>query len=370
MRGPALALALVACGGASGGSPADGALVPDAAPGTLERVLTARCAEDAILGATATVRAPDGTRAHARCGHADRARTRPVVDRDRFRIGSNTKSFTAALVLALADDGVLALDAPVDALGLPLEGADVITLRQLLSHTSGVFNYTSDPRFDWDRDWTADELLAWVAEAHEPAFAPGTTFGYSNTGYVALGQAVGAEGRVGYPVALRTRLLDPLGLADTLLEGAEPLPGGRVEGARRGGDAPGGSDDWWSSDGSLVSTSDDLVTWLEALALTEGGVVSEAARVTQLGPTHLGDGTEVRAFGSTGGMGVFRADDPAGAIYWHAGQDFGFTAYMAVQPATGRALAVVTSAEDLDISTLGDTLWRATDGAPTVGASW
>ena len=128
----------------------------------------------------------------------------PLAPTDRFRIYSITKTFTAVLALQLVDEGVLSLDDTVaDLLDDPVVAriphVEQITLRQLLTHTSGVYDYFApDSPFwqdaylgeeaDWSRVWTPEELLAYADGAnHAPDFAPGEGVHYSNTGYVLLG---------------------------------------------------------------------------------------------------------------------------------------------------------------------------------------
>ena len=120
-------------------------------------------------------------------GVADKATGRPISVRDQFEAGSNTKTFMAVLALQLVDRGRLELDAPVSAYlpGVVPNGAN-ITVRMLLNHSSGLFSYTSDPDFfvrmdaDPQHVHTEEELLA-IAFGHEPTFAPGAGWSYSNT---------------------------------------------------------------------------------------------------------------------------------------------------------------------------------------------
>lgn len=126
-------------------------------------------------------------------GVADMATGRALRADDQFEIGSNTKTFTATLILQLVDKKAVTLDAPVSTY-LPgvVPNGDDITVRMLLNHTSGLFNYTGDPKVlalmqnDPHHDWTERELLD-AAFAHPPTFAPGKGWSYSNTNYTLLG---------------------------------------------------------------------------------------------------------------------------------------------------------------------------------------
>jgi D-alanyl-D-alanine carboxypeptidase len=140
---------------------------------------------------------------------------------DRFRIGSVTKSFVAMVVLQLVE-GRLRLGDNLER-WLPglVPGGERITVRQLLNHTSGLYNYTDDlpepPRRVRPR-----QLVA-IATGHRPLFAPGTEFSYSNTNYILAGLL--AERVTGQRLAdqLEQRILQPLGLDDT---GARRIAGG------------------------------------------------------------------------------------------------------------------------------------------------
>jgi D-alanyl-D-alanine carboxypeptidase len=152
-----------------------------------------------------------------------------------FRAGSITKVFVSTVVLQLVDEGAVALDDPVDDY-LPEYGLDPrITVRMLLQHTSGLFNYTGDLNADgtfevgipWQgqeyvdnlfRRYTPDELIA-VALSKPARFEPGTTWRYSNTNYIVIAQLITQLTGTPYDVQVRKRILEPLGLRGTVLPG-------------------------------------------------------------------------------------------------------------------------------------------------------
>jgi D-alanyl-D-alanine carboxypeptidase len=139
-----------------------------------------------------------------------------------FRIASNTKTMTAAVIMLLAQEGKLSLDDPVAKYVPDVPNGDNITITELLNMRSGLYTYDDDPEF-WailERDptkvWTPAEVLA-IAFKHPLYFPPGTDFHYSNTNYALLGLI--AEKIDGKPLAqiMRDRLFGPLGLKDTML---------------------------------------------------------------------------------------------------------------------------------------------------------
>ncbi len=140
---------------------------------------------------------------------------------DEFRVGSNTKTVMATLVLQQVAEGRLTLSDPVSK-WLPgmVPGGDAITVRMLLNHTSGLSDYTEDPVM-WpsavgkdQRSWTAEELLA-VGVAHDPEFPPGTQWSYSNTNYAAIGAILERVTGAGLAELVRDRIARPLHLTHT-----------------------------------------------------------------------------------------------------------------------------------------------------------
>lgn len=109
----------------------------------------------------------------------------------RYRIGSITKTFTGVMIFQLIEEKKLALDTPLATFFPQVPGAAAITIDQLLSHRSGIHNFTTDPNFSayMTRPRTQADLLALIAGP--PAdFAPGTKFSYSNSNFVLLGYVV------------------------------------------------------------------------------------------------------------------------------------------------------------------------------------
>ncbi|MFD5965893.1 serine hydrolase domain-containing protein [Streptomyces sp. NPDC060311] len=201
---------------------------------------------DGVPGVTATAR--DGHRTWSRTeGVGDIGTGEPRSERDRYRVGSITKTFVATVVLQLEAEGRLSLDDTVDE-WLPgvVEGngnhGDRITLRRLLNHTSGIYNYTADEEFvrtHFARDGflqhrydtvTPRQLVA-IATAHAPDFAPGADWRYSNTNYILAGMVI--EEATGRPYAeeVRRRIIDPLKLRATSVPGTRvglPRPSSRA----------------------------------------------------------------------------------------------------------------------------------------------
>lgn len=225
------------------------------------------------------VERPDGTVAFAASGRRVKGGEEPVLPDDPMPVGSITKTFTAVVVLQLRDEGRLSLDDTLDRWLPDFPRADQIELRHLLTHTSGIYPYTEDADFV-DRmvagdTFTVDEKVA-IAATHDPLFAPGAAWSYSNSNYLLLGKVIEAVTGDTAAAALRTRIFTPLGMRDTLLLGAETLDGGLpVHGYLRNGaqgdldvtDAWNGTAAW--TDGAIVSTAADMLRFSHGLASGE-----------------------------------------------------------------------------------------------------
>ncbi|MEU5193041.1 serine hydrolase domain-containing protein [Streptomyces scabiei] len=178
----------------------------------------------------------------ATSGVGDIRTDKPRSAHDRYRVGSITKTFVSTVLLQLEAEGRLSLDDKVDKWlpGLVRgNGHDgrAVTLRQLLNHTSGISDYTSDEEFGRTYflkdgffrhryDTIPPERLVAVAMKHKPDFAPGTDWSYSNTNYVLAGMVIGKATGNPYGDEVRARVIEPLGLRSTLVPGTYPkVPG-------------------------------------------------------------------------------------------------------------------------------------------------
>ncbi len=207
-------------------------------------------------------------------GMANREWDIPNETDTRFRIGSITKQFTAALILQLVQEGKVRLD---ETLGqyvseYPTDVAKRVTVHQLLTHTSGIKSYTGMPKFfpEISRDpYSPVEFLAFFA--HEPLdFEPGERFSYNNSGYFLLGIIIEKVIGKGYAEALRERILRPLGMKNTGYDTYEALIPKRADGYlyRLDGCQNAAYLDMSLpyAAGALYSTVEDLYIWDRALA--------------------------------------------------------------------------------------------------------
>lgn len=205
-------------------------------------------------------------------GEADMSWHVPNTPETKFRIASITKQFTAALVHQLAEDGLVDLDAPITTYlpDYPAAQGDRVTVRHLLNQTSGIPNYTSLPVYEEImRDpFAPDSFLTFFSEI-DLQFEPGSQFNYSNSNYFVLGVIIEHVTGKPYAVAIRERLLDPLGLHDTGYDTRARVVEGMAKGfVRVGGGyalAPYIDVSLPYAAGMLYSTVHDLHRWKRAL---------------------------------------------------------------------------------------------------------
>jgi D-alanyl-D-alanine carboxypeptidase len=272
-------------------------------------------------------RGPDADFATAGVANlAGRTSLRPDA---RFRIGSITKSFVAAVVLQLVQEGRLALGQPVGHWlpGLLADGG-TITVRELLNHTSGLYDYTDDPAFtaaeEANQVFRPAQLVA-IAESHPLVFPPGSAYGYSNTNYIVAGLLIQAVTHRSLGWELGHRIFGPLGLRHTSF----PVTAARIAGYHADGYAilaPGGRpadvtalnpSGAWAA-GAIVSTASDVARFYQALL---GGRLLSPRTMTQL-ETAVDETPGDPAAQS--GLGIERYQDPCGVTWGHGGQIPGY----------------------------------------------
>ncbi|MFE6870734.1 serine hydrolase domain-containing protein [Kitasatospora sp. NPDC057692] len=343
----ALAAAAAAPAAAAPGGPAHAAT-----RAAMERSLRT----SALPGVVATAVDAKGSWSAA-TGVADTATGQPRSPRERFRIGSVTKPFVATVVLQLQAEGRLGLDDTVER-WLPglLSGngndGSAVTVRQLLNHTSGVFDYGDDPgmgatlftpaflarRYD---TYSLEQLVR-IAVAHPPVFAPGTSYRYSNTNYLLAGMII--ERVTGHPYGeeVERRIVRPLGLTGTSVPGTAtvlPRPHARGYSTLFGGsatplDVTELNPSMAGSAGEIVSTTADLTRFLSALMRGRLLPAAELDEMTTPGPH------------GSGGLGLGSGTLSCGVTVW--GHDGGIhgSSTLALTTRDGRhALALNTNAD-------------------------
>jgi CubicO group peptidase (beta-lactamase class C family) len=213
------------------------------------------------------------------CGSIGVDRPTPVVADTRFPLGSVTKSFTASLALQLVGDGELTLDQPIcDVLpaGRCREKLRNVSLRQLLSHTSGL----EDISGNWQAAKSAREYLRCVGDG-ELLFSPGEYFSYANAGYIVAGYIIEALTGQSWAESVQAYLLDPLEVKGTFFLSNPVVPGAMAHGHIRRGD------------GEIVG----LPVWSPGRALAPaGGLALNGADLLHFVQLHLSGGRTQQGF--------------------------------------------------------------------------
>lgn len=290
-----------------------------------------------------------------------------------FRIASNTKTMTAAVILQLAQEGKLSVDDPVSkyVAGVP-NGAN-ISIAELLEMRSGLYNYSNAPEMSAaiDRDptkvWTSAELLA-IAFAHPPNFPPGTDYEYCNSNYALLGVIAEKIGQKPLSQAMQDRLFGPLHMSHTELPApavdtiphpyshgylygsssvalrGEPPYSSEVKAAARAGtlrptDYSDVNHSFAAAAGGAVSTADDLGIWIEALVT--GRVLN--AKYQRLWLDSLRPEDPKKPQGQKYGYGISEMSWGPNTIYFHGGETVGFNSFMGYDPNSKVTLVVWTN---------------------------
>lgn len=288
-----------------------------------------------LPGAVMAIRDADGVWQGA-AGQADLARQIPMDPCHRTRIASVTKTFVAATMMLLVEEGVVDLDAPITTYlrppsPVPPHAAE-ITTRQLLSHTSGVYNYL-DVAFALElfnrpsRTWTNAESYA-HAMTSDPEFRPGAKWSYSNTNYILAAWIIEAVTGEPHQDVMRDRVFAPLRLEGTSYEPDAFDFSGVVRGYfDLNGDRAliDASDTYANScvgpDGGMVSTARDLLVFYEALFAT--GDFLEPGSLEAMLPFATTDYPHFPEYGL--GLETWAQDGHVG--YGHGGHEFGYRTF-------------------------------------------
>ncbi len=352
------------------------------------QTMVARTARELLIpGALVLLRTPQGEFT-VTYGTTLLGATSPPDADTHFRIASNTKTMTAAVIVLLAQEEKLTLDDPVSKYVPSVPNGDNITIAQLLEMRSGLYNYTNDPiiskTIDTDpaKVWTPAELLA-IAFAHPPNFPPGKEYEYNNTNYALLGLV--AENVDGKPLAqvMHDRLFGPQNMQDTELPSStvntipEPYSHGYLYGsssvalvgeppyspevqaaARAGTLLPKDYTDVNHSNaaaaGGVISTTDDLATWIKALV---GGKVFDADYQRRWFDS-LQPEDPSKPKGQKYGYGIAQLSWGSNTIYFHGGETPGYNSKISYDPANDMTLIVWTNLTvSLDGQQTANTLW-------------
>ncbi len=323
-----------------------------------------------IPGIQATILWPDGQTWTAASGFASVSSGLRVTRTTPFPVASVSKTFLAALVVELANEGRFGLDDPLVA-WLPAAAVDPkVTIRELLDHTSGLYDFFNNTKIDKallgcrSCAWTPAQALSYVKK---PYFPPGTNWAYSNTNYVLLGQLVESVTGQPYATQLRQRFFDPLGLTSTYVQGQEPSRGTTIVHSYRfftrsvkekptslwdgTGISPFRSVITAAgSAGSVASTSWDLAHW--ARALYGGSLLAQPALSQML---DFAPALATRA-AMPYGLGVQQYTIAGRTAYGHGGRLLGARSAIRYLPNERISIAVVINTDRADPAVVAQSL--------------
>lgn len=307
---------------------------------------------DTLVPSASIAIVKDGKLAYAKAyGSARLDPAVPATAAMRYKIASNSKQLTATAILMLADEHKLSLDDKVAKFLPGLTRAKDVTIRQLLTHTSGyqdyyAVDYTPLPM---QKDTTAQAILdQWAKKPLD--FEPGTRWQYSNTGYVALGLIVEKASGMGLFPFLKQRVFDKLGMKspvdiDGKWDPADPLPYTRY-GLGPSRQAPAEGANWLWAAGELAMTPSDLARW--DIALMQGEILTPSQTKAMTTEAVLTDGT-----GTGYGFGLDVSQMTNGHRRWaHTGGAAGFLSVNVTFPDDKASITVLTNGEGLAYRTI------------------
>ncbi|SOD66433.1 D-alanyl-D-alanine carboxypeptidase [Streptomyces zhaozhouensis] len=324
-------------------------------------------------GAMARFDGPDGSLTET-VGEREAGTGQPMDTDAQFRIGSVSKTFSAVALLQLVEEGAVELDTPVNGLLPGLLPDDTITVRHVLTHRSGLYDYSNDmfaetvPGFEATRDevYTLQELVD-MSTAQPLTVEPGSAYSYSNANFVVVGMLV--EHLTGQSLAevYQERIIDPLGLENTAYVHPDTaMPGDHIDGHLTPDEAGEPLVDsteqtvsWAQSAGAMISNPADLNEFTSALL---GGELLGAEQLEAMTETQPTDDTGTKHYG----LGLRRYDLSCEvSVYGHTGTVQGYYTYaFTTEDGEHSLAATANTSNNGDVNTaLGDSLEAAFCGA-------
>ena len=273
---------------------------------------------------------------HNNIGHADISKNIEAHARTKYRIGSISKTFTAAMILQLVEEGKLSLDTRLSKFYPEIPNASEITIENLLRHQSGLFNFTNDEDYIgyMEQPKSKEELLG-IFKEQEPVFEAGEKNEYSNTNYLLLSFILQDVEKKSYAEVLEKRILEPLDLEDTYY-------GGKINSAKSEAYSYKKKKDWEPATetdmsipigaGAIVSTPADLNTFFTALF--NGEVIRPESF------------ENMKTLENGYGMGLFSFPFNEKTLYGHTGGIDGFNSMSAFYPEEDLAVTYISNGTD------------------------
>ncbi|HLZ33978.1 MAG TPA: serine hydrolase domain-containing protein [Nitrospira sp.] len=330
----ALAFGLAGCGGGSTSSTTS--TQPATLGETVDAVAKTAMLQQHIPGMTVALGKSGQLLYVGAYGVSDTGTSQATQPGTIFEIGSITKQFTAALIMQLQERGKLNVDDSIDLYLSEYAFPPVITLRMLLTHTSGLPNYTTFPQINgWSLGGVSESTVLTAISQTPLDFPPGTQWSYSNSNYFLLGAIIEKVTGQTYEANLQQHIFQPLGLTNTYYS-LPPVAQSATGYMSDGSVATLANRSASFAAGALSSNVFDLIAWDNALI--HGKVVSPAsftAMTTSSGFTMPGGGTY--------GFGLAMRTFNNRPVIWHNGAIWGFTAETEVFLDSGFSVVVLTN---------------------------
>ena len=273
-------------------------------------------------------------------GFADKEAKKPITSETAFEIGSLTKQFTAAATMLLVEEEKLSLNDRILSYVDSTSGNwSAITVRQLLTHTSGIKDYTGvkELKKKMKQEFLDPKEVIQVMQALPLNFQPGEKHGYSNTNYFLLGLIITRVSGQPYQKFMEDRIFRPTGMISTRLTNGKAAPD-LAQGYKYTGEKA----DYMkvTSDGGIISTSADLITWMNAFF--GGKVIKKESLAEVLTPLTLNSGDHVDY-----GLGwIVTTDKFSGKeLIQHGGFTYGFSNYITRLPTEDLTIIILTNSD-------------------------
>lgn len=338
-------LATIAALGLASSPPAQAKPLSSSDRQFVDATVAGAMAQGRLPGVTIRISGPKGSYAKA-YGVSNIATRKPLAASDHVRIASITKSFTATAILQQVGRHRLKLTDKLDRWVKHIPNGRRITVRELLAMRSGIYDYTSDPRFT--RAFSANPLLRFrpvdiipIIKRHRPLFRPNVRTQYADSNYVLLGIILEKVTGRSVEAVIGQDIVKPLGLSKTSFPTTSRIAGPFSHGYYAGDKGDGPLRDYtavnpavaWTA-GGMVSTIDDLYRWGRALAT--GSLLSRSVQAQRLkfGTIPNGAGPAVGY-----GLGILRFGDWLG----HDGAIFGFSTETFYERSTGAQIVAAAN---------------------------
>ncbi|MCQ4021789.1 MULTISPECIES: serine hydrolase [unclassified Ruminococcus] len=283
-------------------------------------------------------------------GFADKSNATPNTRSTKIELGSITKQFTSVAIMQLQEQGKLSVSDTVDTYIPEYDFGDQMTVENLLNMTSGIPDFLNSMIYlqsigeiDMMEPATFEDVLSF-ANSNGIEFTPGSSFSYSNTNYMLLGEIIARQSGVTYEKFVEENILKPLGMTNTSMNMNDADAVGYLIDGTEGDKS---DTTYFGAAGEIASCTVDMSRWLNGL--TSGKVVSQNSLYQMLGDSGMGYG-----------YGWFISQN---GYYWHTGQSMACYTMDLMSLDYGINVIVLSNVDDENVETICVDLYNATVGA-------